>query len=82
MSKVEFKLNEKNKYLYAVNEVNAACVGTYYPAADYEALEAKLARLVDAAELVADYSTPLDGYLDDIDLKELKAAINAAKGRG
>ena len=40
---------------------------------------ARLVRLVKAAEDVANYSAPFEGYLDRDDLKKLKQAIAAAK---
>ncbi len=47
--------------------------------ADNAALRQRLARLVEAAESIADYSTPFEGYLDGDDLKELKQAIADVK---
>ena len=63
----------------------------YYPAADYEALEAKLAALVEAAGLkrnaivinAEDFMQHLDGRwvaVPEEDFDQLRAAVAAAKG--
>jgi hypothetical protein len=52
MKTVEFRLNEKNKYLYAVNEINAACVGVYVLAEDAAERERALREALKATILM------------------------------
>ena len=87
-----YQPGDEQIYLTAVRPLYTSCVeppGYYYPAADYEALEAKLARMVEAAKEVSITATYL--VLDlkghgfklaeklEAEVSQLKAAIAAAK---
>lgn len=84
MKAIEFELDytlpETGYYCTCCKHTEIDHSGKYVPASDYEALEAKLARLVEVANGILEIgkrdmsNSKYDGYFE-----ELKAAIEAAK---